>query len=292
MEIFFCEIAKGNVISEEQHSQRDNLARKVFWFRRQKDALKTIPSSPCSPCLSRSYVEQVSNVAWPKNKYCRPRSHSYPMIKRLNPLPRLIEEDETTEMEKPSVAYTRVPEVQTLNWTDNKLSDEWLYKINSLRSTLTSLETSTPKGPHRSAKLPLVNSNSGGKRAGFVTCRQDSPKLCTNASIKRLGNVVKDEPMFQSFEMRKPDSTYISLISGFTQETQKQAHAQSSGNEDDTNKKLTNSDLKKAKNCKNLKCIHMNIFAPRKLFCSSSPNTHRQMSNSSEYIQQIGRLGC
>lgn len=295
MELFLVDIAGDRNLSEEQCLRRDTLAEKVLKFRRQKDVLKTTSSFTCSSCLSRAYVEQVSNVAWPKIKYNRPRSNSYPLIKRLNPLPRVIEEDETAEMEKPTaLPRTSVPQVQTLNWMDTKISDEWLNKINTLRSTLTSLDSSRAKGSNRAERTPGVKCSN--KRAAFEVSNQDSPAGCKSASIEHLKRAVKDdhdcdhlcvrdEPISKTDHVRKPDSTYISLISGFTQkESQRTSH------DDEAHKHIKNS--KKEKNCKNLKCIQMNMFGPRNLICSSQRNTHRQMSNSSEYIQQIASLGC
>lgn len=287
MELFLFDIAGDSNLSEEHRLRRDTLAKKVLRFRRQKaekDVLNSAASFACSSCLSRAYVEQISNVAWPKVKYSRPRSHSYPLIKRLNPLPRLIEEDETAEAEKPTLVPTRVPPVQTLNWTDNKLSEEWLYKINTLRFTLTSLESSRDNSSRRSSKTPT--STSGEKQAGLEASHQDSPPACKNASIERLS--VKSEPVSNTDQVRKPDSTYISLISGFMQETSN--HTRESG--DDSNRRTKHSCSKKERNCKPFKCIQMNMFAPRNFLCSSQRNTHRQMSNSSEYIEQIASLGC
>ncbi|XP_020626623.1 uncharacterized protein LOC110063966 isoform X1 [Orbicella faveolata] len=298
MELFLVDIAGDRSLNEEQRLRRDTLAEKVLSFRRQKDVLKSASSYTCSSCLSRAYVEQVSNVAWPKVKYNRPRSNSYPLIKRLNPLPRVIEEDETAEIEKPALPHTRVPQVQTLNWTDTKLSDEWLYKINRLRSTLTSLDSSRAKGSDRAERMPGEKRSSVDKRAAFEASNQDSPAGCKSESIERLRRVVKEDhirdrpcvrnkPISKTDHVRKPDSTYISLISGFTQkESQRRSH------DDEAHNHTKDSDSKKEKNCKNLKCIQMNMFVPRNLFCSSQRSTRRQMSNSSEYIQQIASLGC
>lgn len=300
MELFLFDIAGDSNLSEEHRLRRDILAKKVLRFRRQKaekDVLNSAASFACSSCLSRAYVEQISNVAWPKVKYSRPRSHSYPLIKRLNPLPRLIEEDETSEAEKPTLVPKRVPPVQTLNWTDNKLSEEWLYKINTLRFTLTSLESFRDNSSRRSSKTPTWTS--GEKQTGLEASHQDSPPACKNASIERLRKAVKEdlncdplcvksEPVSNTDQVRKPDSTYISLISGFTQETSN--HTRES--EDDANRRTKHSCSKKERNCKPFKCIQMNMFAPRNFLCSSQRNTHRQMSNSSEYIEQIASLGC
>lgn len=299
MELFLVDIAGDSNLSEEQRLRRDTLAKKVLRFRRQKDVLKSTSSFTCSSCLSRTYVEQISNVAWPKVKYSRPRSNSYPLIKRLNPLPRVIEEDETAEIEKPTLPNTRVPQVQTLNWTDTKLSDKWLYKINTLRSTLTSLDSSRAKGSHRSGGTPGAKRTSVEKRAGFEASHLDSPAACKTASIERLRRAVKEdfvrdrpcvgnEPISKRDQVRKPDSTYISLISGFTQKESERTYG---SHDDETSRHPKNSDSKKEKNCKNLKCIQMNMFAPRNFFCSSQRNSHRQISDSSEYIQQIASLG-
>ena len=298
MELFLVDIAGDRNLSEEQRLRRDALADKVLSFRRQKDVLKSSSSFTCSSCLSRAYVEQVSNVAWPKVKYNRPRSNSYPFIKRLNPLPRVIEEDETAEIEKPALPHTRVPQVQTLNWTDTKLSDEWLYKINTLRSTLTSLDSSRAKGSDRAERTSGVKRSSVDKQGALEASNQDSSVGCKSASIERRRRAVKkhhvldrpcvrNELISKTDHVRKPDSTYISLISGFTQR-----ESQRTRPDDETHKHTKDTDSKKEKNCKNLKCIQMNMFAPRNLFCSSQRNTHRQMSNSSEYIQQIASLGC
>ena len=297
MELFLVDIAGDRDLSEEQCLRRDTLAKKVLRFRLQKDLLKSTSSFTCSSCLSRAYVEQVSNVAWPKVKYNRPRSNSYPLIKRLNPLPRVIEEDETAEIEKPALPHTRVPQVQTLNWMDTKISDEWLYKINTLRSTLTSLDSSRAKGSNRAERTPGEKSSNADKQAAFEVSNQDSPAGRISASIERLRKAVKaedhgcdrpcvrNESISRTDHVRKPDSTYISLISGFTEkESQRRSH-------DDQTHKHTKSS-KKEKNCKNLKCIQMNMFGPRNLICSSQRCAHRQMSNSSEYIQQIASLGC
>lgn len=297
MELFLVDIAGDKNLSEEQRLRRDTLEKKVLRFRRQKDALKSTSASTCPSCLSRAYVEQVSNVAWPKVKYNRPRSNSYPLIKRLNPLPRVIEEDETAEIEKPTLIHTRVPQVQTLNWMDTKLSDEWLYKINTLRFTLTSLESSRAKGPHSAVTKSGVKGTNFDKRAGLEASSQDSSAACKSASIERLRRAVKEdhvrdrscvrnESISKTDQVRKPDSTYISLISGFTQKG-----SERSTQDDETHSHPKDADSKKEKNCKNLKCIQMNMFAPRNLFCSSQRSTHRQMSNSSEYIQQIASLG-
>lgn len=298
MELFLLDIASDSKLSEEHRSRRDSLAEKVLRFRQQQDVLKSTSSFACSSCLSRTYVEQVSNVRWPKVKHCRPRSNSYPFIKRLNPLPRLIEEDETAEVEKPTFVHTHVPQVQTLNWTDIKLSDEWLYKINTLRSTLTSLESSRAQSPHHLPKIPAAKCTSGENIDVLEASNQGSP-TARKTSIERLREAVKEglnpdrlcvqsELVYKADQGRKPDSTYISLISGFTQETSNRAHE----SDDGACKQRKNSDSKKVKNCKNLKCIQMNMFSPRNIFCSSHRNTHCQMTNSSEYIQQIASLGC
>jgi len=299
MELFLVDIAGDRNLSEEQRLRRDALAEKVLSFRRQKDVLKSASPFTCSSCLSRAYVEQVSNVAWPKVKYNRPRSNSYPFIRRLNPLPRVIEEDETAEIaEKSVLPHTRVPQVQTLNWTDTKLSDEWLYKINTLRFTLTSLDSSSAKGSDRAEWTLGVKRSSVDKQAALEASNQDSSVECKSASIERLRRAVKEdnvrdrpcarnEPISKTDHVRKPDSTYISLISGFTQrESQRTSH------DDEPHKHKKDTDSKKEKNCKNLKCFQMNMFAPRNLFCSSQRSTHREMSSSSEYIQQIASLGC
>ena len=294
MELFLVDIAGDRNLSGEQRLRRDTLAKKVLSFRRQKDVLQSTSSFTCSTCLSKAYVEQVSKVAWPKVKFYRPRSNSYPLIKRLNPLPRVIEEDETAEREKPTLLHTRVPQVQILNWMDTKLSDEWLYKINTLRTTLTSLDSSGTKGSHHAGRAPGVKRTNVDKRAGLETSNQVSPTACKSASIERLRRAVKedyacDRPCVRNEpktdQARKPDSTYISLISGFTQKESQRTQ------DDEKHRQPKDTDSKKEKHCKKLKCIQMNMFAPRNIFCSSQRNTHRQMSNSSEYIQQIASLG-
>lgn len=369
MKLISCDMAESNALGEQNCLRRNMLVRNLLLLRRREDDLRTTSSFTCSSQLSRSYVEQVSSVAWPKAKHGRPRSNSYPFIKRWSPLPRVIEEDESledtpagkhlyvtnvhvqtfnwennqvsqewlnkidsvrstlvlkdsswpkvkygrprsnsfpfikrlnplpcvteederSEDEKPVMTNPQCPRVKTLNWTNNKLSHELLDKLNSLRSTLSTIDhSSNPQGHYSSVKSPSASKcTSGEKPVGLGASRTDAPTELKRASLERtrkvLGEVNQDT---EASEIRKPDSTYISLISGFTNESSKRAYAQSIANDTDRNEHTTAPELKREKNCKKLKCI---AFSPRNLFCSSSrQNVQQQISNSSEYIPQMG----
>lgn len=348
-------IADTNCPAEENCSRRQNVEKNPFMLPDKKGTvLKTSSSFTCSSNLSRSYVEQVSNVSWYRTKCGRPRSNSYPFIKRWNPLPRVIEDEESVE-EAPKEAHRCVSNVhvQTINWADNKLSEEWLSKINLLRSTLiaapvikvrrrrsrsnsfpfikrlhqlpcvteedettgdeitTQLQqiqkvkrtdklshdsldkistesfslstTDKPRGPFHSVNYPLTKFTGGEKQVVLEDSRQNASISFERAVIKLTDQDSSDPTSSKkdSSTFRKPDSTYISLISGFMHETKQ--GAQHSGTDSYTRESLT-SDCKqsRAKNCKTLKCI---AFSPRKLLCSNGrQNVQRELSGSSEYI--------
>lgn len=367
MKLISCNIADSSSISKEHCLRRGALAKNLLLLRQQGALLKSSPSFTCSSHLSRNYVEQISSVAWTKTKYGRPRSnsypfikgwnplprvieedesleatpsethpttmsndhvqtfnwtdntiseewlnnidsmrsslmdsswpkvkrgrprsHSFPFVKRLNPLPCVTEEDETAEDEKPAMTNVQVPQIQILNWTDNKLPHELLDKINSLRSTLSTTDHSPrPQGPYHSAKLPAAKSTRGEKPVGLEKLRQLEDKTAliehTSKAVEENNNNHPRVKIENASQVRKPDSTYILLISGFTHDT---SHAQSVANNSDTNENVTDCKLKREKKCKKLKCI---VFSPRKLFCSPArQHVHRHVSDSSEYIPQVG----
>lgn len=336
MTLISCNMAESSVLNEEHRLRRDTLAKNLLLLRRG-DVLESTSSFSRSQ-LSRSYVEQVSSVAWPKAKHGRPRSNSYPFIKRWSPLPRVEEEDESLE-ETPTGTHLCVANVnvQTLSWTDNKLSQQWLCKIDSLRSTMALMDSSCSRVKHgrpRSNSFPFIkrliplpsvteeeeeiedgkpvstnpealqvqplNWTAHNKishdlldkinslRSSLSTIDHSSRSLGPDRSQKTVEEVSCYNPWIkmETSQMRKPDSTYISLISGFTHESLKRTHAQSKVDVSDTNELAMDSQLKRGKNCKNLKCI---AFSPRKLFCSPQrQNVHRHLSESSEYIPQMG----
>ncbi|XP_068673473.1 uncharacterized protein [Montipora capricornis] len=365
MKVISSKLVENNGLDEENSlGQADRFYDNLSFPLRQKDVVSspTPASFPYTAQLSRSYVQQVSSVAWPQIKHVRLRSNSFPFIRRWSPLPRVLEEDESLD-EAPSsgtIPCVSQVSVQKVNWADDNLSQEWLCKINSLRSTLvltadcptTKLKKFRPrshsfpfvKGP---SSLPCVAEeeeiigDENPKMANLQISQQqqqqhpfslndnkfpqnillrinslrrtlskkdhcpepqgsyklERPPTETVISHKLLdgldfsqrsnvtdfernaGHVGKKIEQAKISHIRKPDSTYISLISGFTHEKSKQTGAQSRG---------ADPEMQSGKNCKKLKCI---AFSPSKLFCSSArygKNLRQQISNSSEYIPHMG----
>lgn len=356
MKLFSRKLAENNILTEEnslkRFKERDHLS--------DNQSHQVLHRKAFTTKMSRSYVQQVSCVAWP-----RPRSNSFPFIKRWNPLPRVLEEDESLEEVPSSRKLPNVSQlaVQKVNWTDESLSQELLCKINSLRSTLVLAdftgiklknfrprsnsfplikglnplpcvleeeeiigeEKSPKKAPYQRqsfdwndnnkvshelfnrinllrATLSSVDSSSkaqghcrltkpyaGNPVGDKLPCKfQISPHRDETNSAERnareqVHNISK-VAQTQTSHVRKPDSTYISLISGFTHEALKQTHAQSKSVESEL---TLASELKRSKNCKKLKCM---AFSPRKLFSCSPPRQDRnqQISHSAEYIPQMG----
>ena len=358
-------MTESNILREEDCLRRDILVQNLLPIQ-QVNVLNSSSSLTCSSKLSRSYVAQVSTVAWPKAKRGRPRSNSYPFIRRWSPLPRVTEEDESLEETRASGTLQCVSNdvsVQTINWTDNKVSLELLCKVNSLRSSLALADSScrprvkqhcrprsnsfpfitgmkplphvteedetrtegeipsmtNPQAPQLQTlnwtdnkffkdKMNLLRSTlsatgpSSKSQAPYQLAKPTISMCVSGKAPVRSQASVQDSPTVEHTikgveevnsgittkmsHIRKPDSTYISLISGFTHEKWQQAHAQSSANDPEINKLTTDSELKREKNSKMLKCI---AFSPRKLFCSSPrQNVRGQISNSSEYIPQMG----
>lgn len=276
----------------------------------EDESMEESPVAGAIPCVSKVAVQKISladnqlsqewlckinslrstlalaDSSWPKVKRCRPRSNSFPFIKRLNPLPCVNEEDmaETADDETSKMGNLKTSQLQTLKWTDDKLSHDLLDKINMLRATLQVTDHSpTPRVARLEAK-PLVASNASGKTSNLpAACGKNSGGSGSETEDEVCHSGIRKEISHK----RKPDSTYISLISGFTLEPMNRAHAQSRAIDHQTSNALTRDfELKRDKSCKKVKCI---AFSPRKLFCSSPrQDVSTRKSNSSEYIPQMG----
>ena len=228
----------------------------------------------------------LADCAGIKLKNFRPRSNSFPLIKRLNPLPCVLEEDEMIGEEK---SQKKAPQqLQSFDWNDNcKVSHELFNRINLLRATLSAVDSSSKSQHHYRLAKPFSGNPVGDKLPGeFQISSHRDETNSAEKNARQQGCNMSKVAQTQVSHVRKPDSTYISLISGFTHEPLKQTHAQSRPAESEL---TLASELKRSKNCKKLKCM---AFSPRKLFSCSSPrhnrNLRQQISHSSEYIPQMG----
>ena len=278
---------------EDKRPGEGTSPRKVLLFCQVYDK----PPLTCHSHLP--YIRHVNHKVWYKRKYIRARSFSYPVSKILHPLPRLVEVDETLSSDDLSLE-PRIPRVHEFHWADVKLSHGWLHRINSVKSTLTSKNaTSSEENNHH--KFALSATSDGASHRKQIRFNESKNTILTILTPKIKEQIDRETPSNsetrcgEKFQRRKPDSTYITLISGLTHDT---IDAKSTGacvenkTVDPTDHLAVPKLQGKEANRQNLKCTLLNGLVHCKLLCLCPVNLPLQRSNSLEYIQQISSLGC
>ena len=136
------------------------------------------------------------------------------MSKCFNPLPRILEERETN-------GEPQLPQIRKVSWTGNKVSKEWLKRISAefavkpgmdlIDSVVVPAIRPKPFKPWNISSYYRVCFNdvrSVSSVEGLNGCVNEGSSskkwLTTNSSLSATEETLR----------RKPDSTYISLISG------------------------------------------------------------------------------
>ena len=133
-----------------------------------------------------------------------------------SPLPRILEERETNG----EVAIElQIPQIQTVSWTDDNVSREWLKRmstlstINSRTNLIDSLVVPATKpqplihwNMRKCFSLNDVRVHSVAK--GFSGCHQSGSSVSDSFTVNCSAG--------GGTSRRKPDSRYITLISGIT----------------------------------------------------------------------------
>lgn len=144
------------------------------------------------------------------------------MAKCFIPLPRILEENESSG--EVMATKQKIPQIQRVYWTNNKVSQEWLKRMSSIKtsvfaikpgiSLIDSIDTQVtkPRPKHwnirHCGQESLDNLGKQSILEGFAGSSDGQLRL--NHSLSA------NSPIAEETSRRKPDSTYIGLINGIT----------------------------------------------------------------------------
>lgn len=137
------------------------------------------------------------------------------------PLPRISEENETNG--KVMAADLTVPRIQKVYWTDENISQDWLKRLSSIKTSAFAIKPG----------INLINTKSIQVMPAKDSPKQWNIKSCSQENINELGDQSLEEgfkgnsvdlSLHQSLptnslrneviSRRQPDSTYILLVNG------------------------------------------------------------------------------
>ena len=138
-----------------------------------------------------------------------------------NSLPRISEENETNG--KVMAAEPTVPRIQKVHWTDENISQDWLKRLSSIKTSAFAIKPG----------INLINTKSIQVMPAKDRPKQWSIKSCSQENVNKLGDQSLEEgckgnsvdlSLYQSLQTnslkteaisrRQPDSTYILLVNG------------------------------------------------------------------------------
>ncbi|KAL9957351.1 hypothetical protein ACROYT_G038978 [Oculina patagonica] len=138
------------------------------------------------------------------------------MAKCVSPLPRISEENDTNG--DAMAAEPTVPRVQKVHWTDENISQEWLKRMSSIKTSVfavkpginlintMSVQVTKAKPQHWNTKsYSQENVNKLGEQPPLECFKGNSQGRSLRQSLPT--NSLKDEEICK----RTPDSTYIGL---------------------------------------------------------------------------------
>lgn len=141
------------------------------------------------------------------------------MSRCINPLPRILEEREVNG--EVLALESQMPQIQKVSWTNTNVSPEWLKRVSSVFTFNPGIN-----GNNISNVAPVSRQKQVLQHWNINKCHQTSPNdVLTQCDVfnecdERSGS----EESFtanlstgdETTTPRKPDSTYITLISGIT----------------------------------------------------------------------------
>ena len=187
----------------------------------------------------------------------------------------------------------QIPRIHKLDWKEDRVSRDWLEKISALNSSIAGANTITI-GEEIEAAIRSIQDNESQRR----TSLSGLLKPC-NAAPFELQQSHPDESYLDQEPQplpeirlevgmchgRKPDSTYISLVSqtqipaSFSAQISKRRH--SDGN------------FIVSQSTPEMKCIIVKEHSqPPPVFFTPQVNLEAKRKLSFEYIQEVSKLGC
>ena len=142
------------------------------------------------------------------------------MAKCFNPLPRISEESETNGGQV-MAANPKIPRVQKVPWTDGNISQEWLRRMSSIKTSVFAIkpginliDTMNVQVTEPRPKQLIKRSYSTRSLSTYGERRPLEGFKERNGGFRLHQSLPTNSLMAEEISTRKPDSTYIGLING------------------------------------------------------------------------------
>lgn len=161
------------------------------------------PATHCIPYTTLKIIPENENPSLTFHTFYYGSFEHQEMSRCFNPLPRIIEERETSSEQQ-------LPEVRKVSWTAHNISQEWLKRMSSIISVKSDIESIN------SDVISVSKYNALKHRDISRRSRKCHDYISTVGSPKEAGSNSKSS--IEETSRRKPDSMYISLVSRSTNE--------------------------------------------------------------------------
>lgn len=182
----------------------------------------------------------------------------------------------------------QIPRVHRVQWKDNNVTRDWLERISKLNSTVGSVKSLTIAKDIEADPFSMEGQDEEN------SAMDDLPKLCNAKYVEQCypgeslssvdrEHLKKDISEEQVCHSRKPDSTYISLVS--------QIHVPGSCPKT-SKRRFSDGNLPERRFMPEMKCVHLKDQSLSPTFFASQDNSEAKRKLSFEYIQEVSKLGC
>ena len=213
----------------------------------------------------------------------------FPQVeKRSYPLSLVLEDNVADAVYKRSSSPNcKVPRVHKFYWTTDKMSLEWLNRINAMALSIDTLEPTTANNLAKDLKTFREESCEKSVECEGPLSVHTKESLGELSDSDISNNSCRHNPrILESAWSRKPDSTYISLISSLTYNSLKTPSVETSSTKSLPANSVTCLDaIDERQSATLLKELDF-----QRLFLSFPESLERKRKSSFEYIQQISSL--
>ena len=181
----------------------------------------------------------------------------------------------------------QIPRVHRVHWKDDNVSRDWLERLSKLNSFVGSMKSRTAAKDIEAG--PFSTEGQDEENSGLDNLR----KLCNTKYVEQCYpgeslSAVDREPLKKDISegvshSRKPDSTYISLVS--------QIHVPGSGPKT-SKRRFSDGNFPERRFIPEMKCVQLKDESLSPTFFVFQTNSEAKRKLSFEYIQEVSKLGC
>jgi len=175
----------------------------------------------------------------------------------------------------------QIPLVQKLQWKNERVSRDWLKRISALNSSVVAANIITSAKDIEPREVYIEN-NAEILRSHLLRIYEAQP---VELKSKPDEGIDDQEPIpenvgEQLYQSRKPDSTYISLVSRIQVPTSFSKRSYSDEN------------FFAQKLSAEMECVQAKELSSPPVFFTSEVNLEAKRKFSFEYIREVSKLGC